>query len=120
MLRLVPRKKVKLVHPMGKLWKYTSGWICNTQHGKGFGMEDVGKYYTVYDLTNILPGEYPFEDNWTSFMGMVLSMIPPEVIAKIPRINMLAYLERAYMAFHEDYDERREAQQHLDQTDTTS
>eukprot|EP00973_Karenia_brevis_P005304 725433-Karenia_brevis.AAC.1 len=46
MLHFVPRKKVKLVHPMGKLWKYTLGWICDTQHGKRFGMEHDGKYYT--------------------------------------------------------------------------
>eukprot|EP00973_Karenia_brevis_P061805 8593957-Karenia_brevis.AAC.1 len=46
MLRLVPRKRVKLVDPMGKLWKSTSGWICDSQHGKRFGTEDVGKYCT--------------------------------------------------------------------------
>eukprot|EP00973_Karenia_brevis_P004758 653773-Karenia_brevis.AAC.1 len=30
MLCFVPRKMVQLVDPMGKLWKSTSGWICDS------------------------------------------------------------------------------------------
>eukprot|EP00973_Karenia_brevis_P085836 11906682-Karenia_brevis.AAC.1 len=95
---------------MGKLWKYTLGWICDSQHGKRFGIEDVGKHYTVYDLNDVLPNEYLFEDNWTSFISMVLSVIPPEVITKLARIDIPTYLRRAHMASHEDYDERNATQ----------
>eukprot|EP00973_Karenia_brevis_P033550 4625363-Karenia_brevis.AAC.1 len=66
---------------MGKHWKYTSGWICD-------GIEDVGKHYTVYDLNDVHPNEYLFEDTWTSLISMVLSVIPPEVITKLPRLDI--------------------------------
>eukprot|EP00973_Karenia_brevis_P032277 4449492-Karenia_brevis.AAC.1 len=76
MLRLIPRKRVILDDPLCRLWQYSEGWICDSQHGKRFGIEDAGKYHTVYDLNAILPKEYLTEDTWSAFIDMVIRMIP--------------------------------------------